>query len=612
MTNIAAASEFDTLADKELASVLQVLPAEVFQRFVLYTEILRQLDYWSVFRQFAPPSDRLEPWDLEMLWLGWNSATEHLFAGVPIKGFPLVKSTRESKQFAMTVVHQLGRSVLMRRTADMLRHQYVTAAHIEDGWSVRKVGSTPDQFLDNLEFARFTELANWLDRLDSDKTPMGWTLFEKSEADVIANKVGRFLGRDRSEPFAPWLRSDVRELMEPLIHPWDSGHGVMMGYDATPEVDDHFLATAALLVADWRNDAGFHPKATVGEIGIWDLSLVIIVITSLHLKHVHFALIASQTQPEISIPESLTIWKPREELETTICEITGFERSVVSTLLAAISLHAEDVPRLKGSTVHFMPLLIDLGNGFVLRPISSISQNPFNSIRILLEGRDPEARNQLSTPREDWLRSHIYAMFQGTRYSCVSGNIKIRRQGIIATDIDAAIFDRTTGELALFQIKWQDFATNDVRQLRSRASNLVREMDYWATKVGQWIDELPREQLSKSLRLKLAPGTSITSIHLFGISRSVARTHGFGFSTRNSRLAIANWPQFCRLRTQIGPSKNALGDLHTALRKEMQSTVQATPLPFKLKVAGVSIHFEDLWNSLKEESDNDKSMGKII
>jgi hypothetical protein len=45
------------------------------------------------------------------------------------------------------------------------------------------------------------------------------------------------------------------------------------------------------------------------------------------------------------------------------------------------------------------------------------------------------------------------------------------------TDIDAVIFDRLTGELALFQLKWQDYSTNSLRETRSKASNLVKELD---------------------------------------------------------------------------------------------------------------------------------------
>lgn len=606
MTNDQVARELDSLADVELDRVVQVLPPEASQRFVVYTEVLRQIDYWSVFRQFMPQDVRLKPWDLEILWLGWNRAIEHLFSGVEHpKGFPITKSTQESKQRAMTLLHQLGRSVLMRRTADMLRHQYMNATKVEDGWAIRRTGDTADQFLDVLEISRLTKLTNWLNQLDDKQPAMGWALFEMGEVDRIANRVGRFLGRDRSEPFAAWLRKDVHKLMESLVHPWDSGYGVMMGYGATPEVDAHFFAEAALLVADWRNEAGFHPKATVGGIGVRDLSLVVIAITSLHLKHVHFALIAAQTRPEISIPESLTIWTPREELEETICALTELEQSVVNALVTAVALRPDDVSRLSGITAPFMPLLIDLGNGLVLRPVSSISRNPFNSIRVLLERRDLQSRNHLSAPREDWLRSHIYAMFQGTRYSCVAGNIKIRRQGVIVTDIDAAVFDHTTGELALFQIKWQDFATNDVRQLRSKASNLAREMDEWADKVVRWGEQSSREQLSKSLRLKLGPFESIASIHLFGVSKVIARTRGFGFVTRNTELAISSWAQFCRLRTQIGPSPNVISDLHKALKAEMRETTQATPLPFTVKVAGVSVRFDDLWNTVEGDEDDE-------
>ena len=48
-------------------------------------------------------------------------------------------------------------------------------------------------------------------------------------------------------------------------------------------------------------------------------------------------------------------------------------------------------------------------------------------------------------------------MFSGVKYITIDGNIKLRTGKKIVTDIDAAIFDRTTGELAIFQIKWQDF-----------------------------------------------------------------------------------------------------------------------------------------------------------
>jgi hypothetical protein len=60
------------------------------------------------------------------------------------------------------------------------------------------------------------------------------------------------------------------------------------------------------------------------------------------------------------------------------------------------------------------------------------------------------------------------------------------------TDIDAAVLDRTTGDLALFQLKWQDFRGATTRQTISRAKNFVGQVQKWAENTTTWIDLPPR------------------------------------------------------------------------------------------------------------------------
>ncbi|WKZ85377.1 hypothetical protein N5B55_00020 [Ralstonia pickettii] len=604
MINDQAALELDGLATAERNRVASILPLNTADRFVIYTEALRQIDYWSVFQKPLPPESRLKPWDMEIIWLGLNSATAYLLTKLPqSKGFPLVTPTREGRESALKILHQLGRATLMRRVAEMVRHKYANAERTEDGWTIQGGSGVLDQFLDNIEFSRWATLERRLSQLQSGQPSMGWMIFGRDELDQVAGSIGRFLSSKGPSPLAQWLRCDIDELMRPLLFPWDSGYGVMTGYGALPEVDCHFLAKALLLVTDWREDAGFHPDANVAGVRVRDLTMVVAAMASLHLKHIHFVLLAGKSRPEISISESFTIWTPREEIEETICGLTFMDKEVVRKILSAIALHPDDVPRISSSTNPVMPLLVDLGNGLMLRPISSICRNPFNSIRDILESRGGDSRNCLSAPREGWLRADLYGQFCGNRYFCVPGNIKLRDGRKTVTDVDAAIFDRTTGELALFQIKWQDFSTNDVRQLRSRASNLSREMDDWAAKVEQWLDGSSKERLAKTFRLKLDSRLSIVSVRLFGISRTVARTKGFGFATQHPRLAVMNWPHFCRLRTEIGPSANVISDLHKALLDAMTAEVQSTPLPFTMRVAGTPCHFENLWNAFSGERD---------
>jgi hypothetical protein len=178
--------------------------------------------------------------------------------------------------------------------------------------------------------------------------------------------------------------------------------------------------------------------------------------------------------------------------------------------------------------------------------------------------------------------------------------VKVRAAGRIRTDIDAGVFDRTSGELALFQIKWQDWATNDVRQLRSKSKNFVQEMDTWANCVDEWCRTLTPAELARALRLPLKSGETIKEVFLIGLSRAAARVQGYGYQIQNEGLALSNWPQFIRARYELGPADNVLARLHERLSFEMSAKVHAKPIPVSLDVAGRRITFDDLWNAIDE------------
>jgi hypothetical protein len=199
------------------------------------------------------------------------------------------------------------------------------------------------------------------------------------------------------------------------------------------------------------------------------------------------------------------------------------------------------------------------------------------------------------------MREHLYAMFAGRRYICFPGNLKLRRGGAVLTDIDAAIYDRLTGDVGIFQLKWQDYSTNDVRQLRSKAANLSAELTDWSSKVMSWIAENGVSALDKSLRLKQKRREAVRSVMLFGISRSSVRTHGFGVRTDAPTLAMAVWPQFVRARMEVGPSERSLRDLHACLLKEHAQVPDIRPMPASIPVTGATLHLHDLWNRTDSE-----------
>jgi hypothetical protein len=57
----------------------------------------------------------------------------------------------------------------------------------------------------------------------------------------------------------------------------------------------------------------------------------------------------------------------------------------------------------------------------------------------------------------------------------------------------------TSGCLAVFQLKWQDFANTDVRRQRSQARNFIADVDEWAKRLKQWVQDHDVQELAKSL-----------------------------------------------------------------------------------------------------------------
>lgn len=80
----------------------------------------------------------------------------HIGAGV---GVPLQQSTQQSFNNATTLLHQLGRFVTLKQSADMVRHGMAVGAVTERSITLRMSDRVAtDHFLDRLDAHRLDEL----------------------------------------------------------------------------------------------------------------------------------------------------------------------------------------------------------------------------------------------------------------------------------------------------------------------------------------------------------------------------------------------------------------------------------------------------------------------
>jgi hypothetical protein len=586
-------------ASTELARLTAALPPTAEEKFIVFLEIQRTLDVWCV-EHTSGKKDKIPNHQFDILRWGMNLATSHLLARqtTPL-GPPLVRTSAELRTMATNILWNFGVIALTRRTADMVQHGFLIAQHDGEVLSLRDSGTGPIQFMDHVEIDAWHRAeAEWTKEPVS---PQGWAIVEPENCDDNLSAPGAFWARPEKCPSPLYTPDELEELMVPLIQPWKIPQGNMMGYGAAPEVDEHFFLEALLIMEDFHDAAGIHPSANFGEFSGVDLLEVTTLLLSILRKHVAFGLLARKHFPEISSTESFTIWTPKDDLVNSICEVTGHSRGKVNAIMKAFTVTPEDLPRLAGESTPLLPMLIDLGNGLLLRPISSLLRNPLSTFQTVSQWRNTSTRNAISASREAWFRSEIYSVFGGARYSCIPGNIVLRKAGKRLTDIDGAVFDRTNGELALFQLKWQDYSTNDIRELRSKTSNLASEVDSWADRVLEWIEVNPPKDVAQALRLKLKGSQRITSVFLFAVSRSLSRTHGYGFPVSSPYVSIASWPQFRRIRAQVGPDPQVISKMHEVHRAEERLVLtNVTPHAVTVDLPGLRMHFENLWNVIND------------
>lgn len=586
-----SAQALRNLADAHLAAVLRSLPSDRMSRFVLFIEVVRAMDYWGTHASalIGDQEDVAQSFDL-MYW-GWNRAVAELFEPLDQPGaFPVMESTKKSLGSAAALMQEFGKVSLLRRLADMGERGFMEIAKDSDEFQIRMSKDALAQFADAAELDRLKAVEA---RLPSSSA--GWAMASMRNVLRYPGMPGNYMALAKP-PAKRWLRPDIEELIKPLVRPWDTGHGVMVAYDARLEVDKHYIAEALALATTWREDAGIHAKAKLGSITGADIAAVGDTLISLHAKHYGCVSVAQKLFDQVSVAQSLTIWGPRDALEESTSILSGRPAPVVHAAFNALAMTSEQAKKLADHSTPLIPLLFDLGNGFILRPVSCLTRNPFTAAKTQHQWLDPRTEHAVAVDREDWMREHLYAMFGGKRYICFPGNLKLRRGNAVLTDIDAAVYDRLTGDVGLFQLKWQDYSTNDVRQLRSKAMNLADELTNWSGKVMSWISENGISELDKSLRLKKKRRETVRSILLFAISRSVVRTQGYGAKTDAACLAMAVWPQFARVRMEIGPSDRSLRDLHARLLEEYGQVPDMHPMPASIQVAGTTLHIHDLWN----------------
>lgn len=558
------------LSEQELADSENLISKMDDAEIALLTiEACRSLDYWYITNTFSKNFDHMvSEQDLNIMSRGWNPLLKQVLPRLgTMPGIPLLGSSPETIRAASSELHRVGRHVLLNRAAELIRRGFAEACQVDGIISLRmKHDGKSDHFLDQIDATRWDEFSKSLPPSDL------WT------REVI--EASRF--------------SEFEDELDRLMFRWKTPQGVMVGYHASPQLDRHYLGAVFEHVSQCRNKSGMHPDALIKGIRASDIHLIIMLLVSARLKHVQFVAAAKRRWPDINYWMSLTIWKPKGEIIAEISDHTGMDPLIVSSIIDLLTIGPKTNCDLSSDVDPLIPFFIRISERHLLEPASVILLNPFDLIARI--NPDQKVRQAISEKREGLMLMNLNGLFQGTRYVRLETPARLKKAGRTLTDIDGAILDRTTGDLALFQLKWQDFKGATLAQTISRAKNFTKGVSAWAQTVSDWIEAHDLDQLLRSLRISKSGSVGIKNVYMFAVGQMNARFHHYGYQVKNKNLAIATWPQFLRIRHEIGPVDQVIRELHDRVRSEDTRDVSTSAIPYEMHTCGGSVRFENMWS----------------
>jgi hypothetical protein len=246
-----------------------------------------------------------------------------------------------------------------------------------------------------------------------------------------------------------------------------------------------------------------------------------------------------------------------------------------------------------------LPPLIGTASDHVLMSVAGCLDEPFQFLLHRLRELYPTDWDRSVDSREAIFRDDLYASLTSMwpeRYVTAPRGAKLRDAGRVVTDVDAMIFDRQTGDLGLFQLKWQDaFGASLVRRASS-AKNFVQASERWVETVHTWTATQSMAEMAQRLGIPVDCASRIQP-RLFVLGRMAAHFSGHG--APDARAAWGTWPQLLNLvadthrtaQMETEVSSAPLSWLDAKLREQSPFVQRPTEVPeaYEVLVAGLRV-----------------------
>ncbi|MGR9461162.1 hypothetical protein ACU8V1_35280 (plasmid) [Rhizobium leguminosarum] len=496
-------------------------------------EVIRAIDSIGYFRAFAPNYRMSDlPGYLDICWMGANR-TLSLFlpSGMVGPGAAWAPTSNDRSLWASSLLYHSGLVSHLKRLVDFLRYGLATLELSKSG-AIRFVITAAD--------------------------------FEAIDRNAIA-WFGQHL-KKTNRPFLDALEAEqgewVTKQLEARVER-DATFGIR--YSSSRELEEYFETCAELRVRGLPGNDSLPDDCRIGPLTFGQYRTAIVTGMARCLKHTAFVdtLLVRQNPP--AARDILTIYAFDHELREQWGGLLSLKDDEADVMLEVLGISPADVTHLKLIPDCPQALLIRGGDQCWHKPVFGGLNNPFPWVNRKLQRMFRPDWDRAVNLRESAFRSDLRALFPEPRFFIPAKPRLLRDGARVLTDIDAAIFDRKTGTLAVLQIKWQDSFENSLAERASRQSNLVKEGNAWIEIVSNYCAGLSGNERALQLGLPKDMASSAKATYLFVLTRNGAKFSGG--EAQDDRAAWLSWFDLLKRCHTLNPGKDLLSELWKSGRR---------------------------------------------
>lgn len=393
-------------------------------------------------------------------------------------------------------------------------------------------------------------------------------------------------------------RTYIQQQLAIFIGQWN-GQSI---YQTTRTIDNYYHRLGALHIKSMIPYNTYPAATTIGGCTFAVYRDVLGLLLGLALKQLDVCQIALNHPPTPLLRYSLTQPLDDTSLIEALATTLALHPATVRLALDAYTLDASNISYHSSVSAVPIPPLIRLDEQHRVASLVGLLTDPLFFLTRELKRKYSYEYHTASQLREEIFRQDVYALFADRRYVKSTGRVELRgTKGTLTTDVDALIFDRKTGALALFELKSQDpFAYSHQERLRQRdyfysASKQVIASSEWVKRNGANA-LLSRLDPTQVKRLKAQ------NVYIFVLGRYLA--HFFDGPPFDARAAWGTWSQVLRLvngKAFDADDANSIQLLFNKLSKDtlLALTDKATPNVQEITIGERHIHVYSSFEAYK-------------